>query len=259
VNHRFINSVIILLIVAVAGCASSTEREANQEKKNKRAETHVMLGASYLQRGQLNVAKEELEKALSEMPDNSQANNMMAVLQWRLNKYDEADRFFRKALDKDANNSSAHHNYGAFLCDRGKLDVSVRHFDAAAGDALYPYTAEVNLNAGVCLMKKPSPAKAEKYFREALRINPKLPSALYQMAKLSVDSGKRLPARGFIERYFQSAEDTPESLLLAVRIERALGNKNAEASYALRLRSKFPTSPEAAQLHVAPAPKPKKK
>jgi len=70
-------------------------------------------------------------------------------------------------------------------------------------------------------------------------------------------AGKRLPARGFIERYFQSAEDTPESLLLAVRIERALGNKNAEASYALRLRSKFPASPEAGQLHVAPATKKK--
>ncbi|MCR4331539.1 MAG: type IV pilus biogenesis/stability protein PilW, partial [Sulfuricaulis sp.] len=191
-NHLFINGVIILLIVAVAGCASSTEREADLEKKNKRAETHVMLGASYLQRGQLDVAKEELEKALSDMPDNSQANNIMGVLQWRLNKYDEADRLFRKALDKDAGNSSAHHNYGAFLCDRGKLDAGVRHFDTAAADALYTYTAEVNLNAGLCLMKKPAPAAAEKYFREALRINPRLSSALYQMARLSANSGQRL-------------------------------------------------------------------
>ena len=256
-NRRILNAVMVLLLVAVAGCASSSKREADLEKKTKLAETHVMLGARYLQRGQLDVANQELELALSEMPDNSQANNIMAVLQWRLKKYDEADRLFRKALDKDANNSSAHHNYGAFLCDRGKLDASVRHFDAAAGDALYPYAAEVNLNAGVCLMKKPAPAVAEKYFREALRINPKLPSALYQMAKLSADSGRRLSARGFIERYFQSAEDTPESLLLAVRIERALGNKNAEASYALRLHSKFPASPEAGQLQAASAPKKK--
>ena len=256
-NRRFLDTATILLILALAGCASSAERQEEMEKKDKRAETHVMLGASYLQRGQLDVAKQELEKALSEIPDNSQANNIMAVLQWRLNKYDEADRLFRKALDKDADNSSAHHNYGAFLCDRGKLDAGVRHFDAAAGDALYPYTAEVNLNAGVCLMKKPAPAAAEKYFREALRINPKLPSALYQMARLSANSGQRLSARGFIERYFQSADDTPESLLLAVKIERVLGNKNAEASYALRLRSKFPTSPEAGQLHAASTPKKK--
>jgi type IV pilus assembly protein PilF len=254
-NRRFLNAVFVLLLVA--GCASSKEREADMEKKNNRAETHVMLGASYLQRGQLDVAKEELEKALSEMPDHSQANNIMGVLQWRLKKYDEADRYFRKSLDKDDSNSSAHHNYGAFLCDRGKIDAGVRQFNAAAGDALYPYTAEVNLNAGICLMKKPAPAEAEKYFREALRINPKLPGALYQMAKLSADSGRNLPARGFIERYFQSAEDTPESLLLAVKIERSLGNKNAEASYALRLRSKFPTSPEAGQLHAASVPKKK--
>ena len=120
-NRRFVNAVIVLLLVAVAGCASSTEREADKEKKNNRAETHVMLGANYLQRGQLDVAKEELDKALKEAPDNSQANNIMAVLQWRLKKYDEADRFFRKALDTDPGNSSAHHNYGAFLCDRGKL------------------------------------------------------------------------------------------------------------------------------------------
>jgi len=256
-NQRFRSALIVFLIVAVAGCASSSEREADLEKKNKRAETHVMLGASYMQRGQLDVANQELQTALSEMPDNSQANNIMGVLQWRLKKYDEADRFFRKALDKDAGNSSAHHNYGAFLCDRGKLDAGVRHFDAAAGDALYPSRAEVNLNAGVCLMKKPAPAAAEKYFREALRINPMLPGALYQMARLSADSGQRLSARGFIERYFQSAEDTPESLLLAVRIERALGNKNAEASYALRLRSKFPASPEAGQLRAASTPRKK--
>jgi Tfp pilus assembly protein PilF len=62
-------------------------------------------------------------------------------------KYDEADFFFHKALDTDPANSS--HTTAAFLCDRGKLDAGVRHFDVAAGDALYSYTAEVNLNAGV--------------------------------------------------------------------------------------------------------------
>ena len=57
--------------------------------------------------------------------------------------------------------------------------------------------------------------------------------------------------------YFQSAEDSPESLLLAVKIERLLHNKNAEASYALRLRGKFPTSPEVAQLQALSAPRKK--
>ena len=253
-NARIVLSVAVLLL---AGCASSAERQAEQDKINKLAETHVFLGSSYMQRGQLDVAKEELDKALKIAPDYSQANNIMAVLQWRFKNYDKAERLFRKSLASDENNASAQHNYGAFLCDHGKITEGVQHFDVAAANPLYPYAAEVNLNAGVCLMKKPAPAAAEKYFREALRLNPKLSGALYQMAQISLDSGQALPARGFIERYFQSAEDTPESLLLAVKIERVLQNKNAEASYAIRLRGKFPTSPEVAQMQALSAPRKK--
>lgn len=253
-NARILLSVAVLLL---AGCASSAERQAEQVKLDRLADTHVFLGSRYLQRGQLAVAKEELDKALKISPDHSQANNIMAVLQWRFKDHEKAERFFRKSLATDENNASAQHNYGAFLCDRGNINEGIRHFDAAAANPLYPYAAEVNLNAGLCLMKKPLPGTAEKYFREALRLNPKLPGALFQMASINLDSGQALSARGFIERYFQSSEDTPESLLLAVKIERILQNKNAEASYAIRLRGKFPASPEVAQLRALSAPRKK--
>lgn len=243
-----------LMCVAVGGCASSVERQAEQAKRVKLAETHAMLGSSYMQRGQLNVAKEELDKALKIVPDDPQANNIMAVLQWRLKEYDQAERSFKKALDSAPKNSSVRHNYGAFLCDRGKIDEAIKQFDIAASDPLYGLLAEVNLNAGICLMRKPAPVAAEKYFREALKNNPRLSGALFYMAKISLDSGKDLAARGFIERFFQSTDETPESLLLAVKIERALRNKDAEASYAIRLRGKFPNSPEAAQLQAKSTP-----
>lgn len=249
-SARFLLPTAMLLCAMLAGCASSAERQAEQEKMNKRAETHVLLGASYMQRGQLEVAKQELDKAYGLVPDNSQVNNMMALLQWRLKNPDEAERHFRKAVAAEPPNPEAWNNYGVFLCGRGKIDEAVTWFQKAAANTFYKTPDEANLNAGVCLMKKPAPTVAEKYFREALRLNPKQSGALYQMAKISLDSGQVLSARGFIERYFQVAEDTPESLLLAVKIERALYNKNAEASYAVRLRGKFPTSPEAGQLQT---------
>jgi Tfp pilus assembly protein PilF len=65
-NGGFLKLIPLLLIVTIAGCASSAKREARQEKKEKITETHVMLGAGYLQRGQLDVANQELEKALKE-------------------------------------------------------------------------------------------------------------------------------------------------------------------------------------------------
>lgn len=249
-SARLLLQAVLLLSTVLAGCASTAERQAEQDKLNKRVETHVLLGSGYMQRGQLDVAKQELDKAYRLVPDNSQVNNMMALLQWRLNNPDEAERHFRKAVAAEPPDPEAWNNYGVFLCERGKIDAAVTWFQKAITNAFYRTPEEANLNAGVCLMKKPAPTVAEKYFREALRINPRLPGALYQMAKVSLDSGRALPARGFIERYFQSAEDTPEALLLAVKIERVLRNKNAEASYALRLRGKFPASPEAGQLQT---------
>ncbi len=252
-KRHLINMLALLLTIALAGCASSAERA----KRNELADTHVMLGASYMQRGQLEVAKQELNKALSEDPDNSQAYNMMAVLEWRLKNYVGAEKDFRKSIDENPKNSSAHHNYGAYLCEKGRLDEGMQQFDMAAKDLLYPYIADVYLNMGVCMMKKPAPAAAEKYFREALGINPKMPGALYQMAKLSYDMGRNLSARGFMQRYHEVADDTPDGLLLSIKIEQALGNKDAVASYSLLLRHKFPDSPQAAQLRAMTSPRKK--
>ena len=171
-SARFLLPAVLLLCAVLAGCASSAERQAEQDKLNKRAETHVLLGSGYMQRGQLDVAKQELDKAYRLAPDNSQVNNMMALLQWRLNNPDEADRHFRKAVAAEPPDPEAWNNYGVFLCERGKIDEAVTWFQKATTNAFYRTPEEANLNAGVCLMKKPAPTVAEKYFREALRINP---------------------------------------------------------------------------------------
>ncbi|MFQ5545314.1 MAG: type IV pilus biogenesis/stability protein PilW, partial [Acidiferrobacterales bacterium] len=169
-------------------------------------------------------------------------------LQWRLKENDAAESHFRRALKSQPDNSEARNNYGAFLCERGEVDKAVKQFELALADPLYTTPAQANLNAGLCLMKKPAPVAAESYFREVLKLDPKRKEALYQMAKISYDSGETYSARGFIQRFFEVANDTPESLLLAVRIEGKLRAKDAEASYALRLRGKFPDSPEAQEL-----------
>jgi type IV pilus assembly protein PilF len=70
------------------------------------------------------------------------------------------------------------------------------------------------------------------------------------MARYSFETGETLSARGFMQRYFEVTTDTPDALLLAFRIERVLGAKDAQATYAMRLRGKFPDSAEAKQLRT---------
>ena len=90
--------------------------------------------------------------------------------------------------------------------------------------------------------------QAEKYFREALEKNPRIPLALLQMASITYDSGRHLPARGYIQRFAEIARHNPRSLWLGILIERELGDRDAEASYALSLEKNFPDSKEAGML-----------
>ncbi len=241
---------LLLTALWLAACASSAERQAEQERKLRLADTYTQLGVGYMQRGQLDVALENLNQALELNPDSAQTNNMMAYLQWQLKQYVEAEKYFRKAVDEGKGNSEAWNNYGVFLCERGRFDDAERAFTRALADPLYKTPAEANVNAGMCQMRKPSPTVAEKYFRAALEINPRQSRALVEMAKLSYNAGRTVSARAFMLRYFEVDKDTPEVLLLATKIESSLGNRDAEASYAVRLRGKFPDSTEAAQLKV---------
>ena len=237
----------VLLIAAalVAGCASSAQRQAGDAKRQLLIDTNVQLAANYLQRGQLEFAQEKLEKALAIDADNPSANSTMALLQWRLKNYAAAEQHFQKAVDTGNGHGEAHNNYGAFLCERGRVKQAVERFRQAVSDPLYQTPAVAYQNAGLCLAKAGETAAAEQQFREALKLDPQLPPSLEHMARISLESGRALAARGFMQRYLQAAADTPTALWLAVRIEHALGHKDQAASYGLRLRSKFPESPEA--------------
>jgi type IV pilus assembly protein PilF len=250
-------AVMMLSALSLAACMSTAERRAEHERNTKLSDTHLQLGVSYLQRGQLEVAKENLEKAVELNPESSPANNMLALLQWRLKQYAQAEAYFRKALQIDNANSETWNNYGVFLCERGQYEGAEQAFNRALSDPLYKTPAEANVNAGMCQMRKPSPVAAEKYFRAALALNARQPRALIEMARLSLDTGRSLSARAFLQRYFESNGDTPETLLLATKIEGTLGNRDAEASYAVRLRGKYPESVEATQLKTEKAPLPR--
>jgi type IV pilus assembly protein PilF len=240
----------MLAAVLLAGCASQAERQAEQAKQQKLIAIHTELGATYLARNQLDVAQQELERALELGPDDSQANHIMGLLQLRLKNEKKAEQYLKRAIEENPDNSDAHNSYGVFLCERGRLDEADKQFRDALRNPLYREPQQANVNAGLCRIKVSDWPAAANYFRAALKIDPRLPSALVNMARVSLEMGQPLSARAFIQRFFAVAGDTPESLLLAFRIERALGAKDAQATYAVRLRGKFPDSAEAKQLRT---------
>ena len=189
---------LLLLIVSslgLGGCASQAERDEKAARHSNRVQTLTQLGANYLSRNQLDVAQQELERALALNADDSQANHIMGLLQIRLKRDDLADDYFRRAIGEQPQNSDARNSYGVFLCERGRLDEADAQFRAAIKEPLYKTPEQASLNAGICQMKKPDKQAAAGYFRNTLKHDPRQPLALLNMARLSLDAGEALAAR----------------------------------------------------------------
>lgn len=230
---------------ASPGSGSNLSEPNAGDRSDTLAETNVKLGIGYLQQGQRELALSKLQRALALDPNLPSAHNAIAIVYEQLGERGLADQHYQRAVSLGPQDSSAHNNYGAFLCRNNQLDKAEEQFLLALNNPLYKSPESAYENAGLCALRAPNLPKAEKYFRSALQINPKLSSSLYQMAWISFEKQEYLPARGYLQRYSEVAKQHAQSLWLGIKIERVLGDKNAVASYSLLLRSNFPDSDEA--------------
>lgn len=235
-----------LLAAILAGCATKPVDSSGQTISQARAKVHTELAAQYYERAQLGVAMEELGKALKSEPDYAPAYNVRGLINMALREDRLAEEDFQRSLRLDSADSDAHNNYGWFLCQRGKTPDSIKQFMTALKNPLYATPEKSYLNAGVCSAKGGNSRDAEEFLQKALILRPNMPEALLELARLSFDSGDSAGAKSYFLRFAQN-KDTPlsaENLWLAVRIERKIGDKNSEESYALQLRKRFPESRE---------------
>ncbi|HYW04551.1 MAG TPA: type IV pilus biogenesis/stability protein PilW [Gammaproteobacteria bacterium] len=236
-----------LVVLALAGCATQGNTPFPESVKQA-ARLNTQLGIGYMQQEQYELAKQKLMRALSQA-DLPETHVALAELYRRMDRDKLAEKQFRKALDLAPDRPETHNNYGVFLCDQGRYKDAVSQFMQAVNNPAYSTPAYAYTNAGLCVQRKGDSRQAGKYFRQALQVNPRFGQALYQMAALSYRKGKYMNARAFLERYAQVAPPTPDSLWLAVRTERKLGNKQAAAKYAQKLRKQFPDSDQANKLN----------
>lgn len=229
----------------LAGGYASAEE---QTEARQRAQIHTDLGAAYFGSGQLGVALEELNVAIRADSSFAPAYNMLGLVYMTLREDDKAEENFRRSLSLSSADSDANNNYGWFLCQRGKIDDSIRYFMAALKNPLYATPEKSYLNAGICARKKNDDAEAEEFLLKAIKLQPRQPQALFHLADINFKRGNYAESKKFINQFTRIAAPTPESLWLGIRIERRLGNRSDEASYGLQLRKTFPDSPEAQAL-----------
>lgn len=239
---------LILLLCGSAFLQGFNAYADEQAELRQRAQIHTDLAAAYFGAGQLGVALEELNIAVRVDSGFAPAYNMLGLVYMALRENEKAEEHFRRSLNLNGADSDTNNNYGWFLCQRGKIDDSIKYFMAALKNPLYLTPEKSYLNAGVCSRKKNDDTEAEEFLLKAIRLQPRQPQALFNLADINFKRGNYAEAREFIRQFFKIAAPTSELLWLGIRVERRLGNRSDEASYGLQLRKTFPDSPEAQSL-----------
>jgi type IV pilus assembly protein PilF len=244
-----------LAAAALCGCASSkigTEVPGEdtgavigeQASARERARIHTELAGSYYQRGNLGVALSEARIAVAADSGYAPAYNLLGLVYGDLKETSLAEEAFERALKLNPNDPDANHNYAWFLCENKREDESIRYFLLAVRYPLYPTPQKSYTMAATCTLRKGNEKDAYEYLERALKLDPAYTPALVNLAQLKYRRGELDAARVLVGRYNKLTDPTPESLWLALRIERKLGDSTATTSYANQLRRRFPGSKE---------------
>jgi len=247
---------LILMVLFLAACNGSSpvrqdepaqqsmSQQMASSESQRRAKAHTELGALYLQQGRHAVALEEAKIALSADSSYAPAFDLLGLTHLDLREYSIAEQNFRRALSLAPGDPDINQSYGWFLCQTGNEQESIAYFQRAVKNPLYTMPAKSYLSAGICSLRLKDDKAAEFFFNMALRYDANNAQSNYWLADIRYRQNRYAEAKQRIEEVHRAIEPNPETLWLAIRIDRKSGDREAEVRNTSQLRRKFPTSAE---------------
>jgi type IV pilus assembly protein PilF len=243
---------VLALSVASCGCArdgmlrpgrGEMEAPASQQpvvgEAQRRARIHTDLGMAYYETARLAVALEEARKAIESDPAYAPGYSLLGLVHMDLGEGAQAEGYFRQALVLAPGDPETSNNFGWFLCTQKREREGIEHLMTAVKNPLYATPGKPYTNAGLCALKMGDDTAAESYFKRAAQADGRNAQAIFHLANLNFKRGNYYDARRLIGTVQELKEPNAQSLWLALRIERKLGDRSAEGRLANRLRHDF--------------------
>jgi type IV pilus assembly protein PilF len=255
----------LLLTTAFWGCTSTTQivrpggdndalpvtearNPTDPAEIERRARLRLELAGLYFSRGQTATALDELRAALAAKPDLWEAYSLRGLILGSMGDVQGAEDSFRRALQLNPRAGDAMHNYGWFLCQQRRFDDADAQFRNALAQPGYAEPNRTLLAQGVCQARAGRWADAERTLSRSYELDPANPVTAYNLGEVLLKRGELERARFYVRRVNAVPEQvSAQSLWLAIRIERRLGNQEQVLDFGRQLRERFPQSTEALQ------------
>jgi type IV pilus assembly protein PilF len=241
--YKMTQFIVLLLAMTLPACSwfsnSPTEKPTD---------IYLQLGIRYMDLNKLELAKENLQKALEKEPNNARAHSALAFLYEKINHLDEAREHYETALGLSSDDIGIQNNYGKFLCDRRQFERGLGLLAQATSNLLNDRQWMALTNTARCHLGLGQRPQAVALLKQALDMNGQYSAALMEMQKISYQMGEYKAAEDYLQRYLGGAKHTPDTLWVGLQTEQALGNLSLANEYRALLLDKFPNSNEAKQV-----------
>lgn len=218
---------------------------SDETDMQKRAKIRLELAAGYLEQGQTNVALDEVKQAIAADPRSADAFSLRGLIYMRLNDFGLARDSFNRGSQINPRDGNIWHNLGWLACQESRYSEATLNFDKALSSVNYSGNAKTFLAKGVCFLRSGDLKQAESNFLRSFELDASNPIATFNLANLLYKRSDLVRSQFYIRRLNSNEYVNAESLWLAIKIEKKMGNNQGISQLADRLRKQFPNSREA--------------
>jgi type IV pilus assembly protein PilF len=250
----------LFVALLLGGCTTTTTTTSSDNREprpvpnaapadpERRAQARLELASLYFSRGQHETALDEIRQALSARPDLPEAIGLRALVLSAVGDLAGAEQSFQRAMQLAPTDADLVHNHGWFLCQQRRFAEAETQFDRALAMPGYRDAARTLMAKGACQARNGRWADAERTLSRSYELDPGSPVTAFNLSEVLLRRGELERARFYAGRINAVPEQVnAQSLWLAARIERRLGNQQALLDLGRQLRERFPQAPETLQ------------
>jgi len=215
----------MVLIFSLLACSPSRDEQLRKD----RAESLRKLGEAYMSENKNAAAFRKLKESEMLNPDDPHTHFALGIFYFNKEKYDMAIAQYKKCLELKPDFASVRNNIGLAYMKKGDYDTAISFFKGLTDNYVYATPHYPLFNLGQAYYYKKNYKAAEKYFQEALEMEPDFIIAIHWMGRAQLELGKTTDAIKSLNKAISINPSVPEIHFDLGRAFQVLGNKEKAA------------------------------
>jgi Tfp pilus assembly protein PilF len=221
------SALIVFIFLVMTACASQ-----NNQIVKEQAEASKNLGEAYMNQGNYTAALKELLEAERKNPNDPAIQNSLGLAYMAKGRPELSIKHFQKALELQPDLSPAINNLGNAYLRLNQWDKAIEQFKFLTNDLLYATPHFPLTNLGFAYYCKGNYKEAERYYLEALALQPKFVVALRGLGRAYMKMEELEKAQEFLNEAISNDPLFAPAYMDLARIHLLLGEtEKAKKAY----------------------------